>query len=291
MSSSQALLPPLALVGLDAARAKDEDDDAEYEELIPPENFAMIEKGLYRSACSLCLSLSLALLGGDVEDPELTERSTLSVVHALTGGFPKKKNFAFLKKCLGLRSILTLVLEDYPLANSEFNRMHNIKLLQFGVPGNKVAGEQEEATVTGILQQWLTTSAASAARNRSWTSQRTASSRRSKPCSTSATTRCSSTATRARCGLVLCGDTEQQHWTHVCHGGRQHRTGCLVGSLRKVQKWAFSSIFDEYIRFSAPKPRMMDQQVRLSVFRATRAGDSELTNSSSCLMRTVHRVI
>jgi tyrosine-protein phosphatase SIW14 len=30
-------------------RAKDEDDDAEYEELIPPENFAMIEKGLYRS--------------------------------------------------------------------------------------------------------------------------------------------------------------------------------------------------------------------------------------------------
>lgn len=35
-----------------------------------------------------------------------------------------------------------------------------------------------------------------------------------------------------------------------------------MGSLRKVQKWAFSSIFDEYIRFSAPKPRMMDQQVR-----------------------------
>jgi tyrosine-protein phosphatase SIW14 len=29
------------------------------------------------------------------------------------------------------------VLEDYPLANSEFNRMHGIQLLQFGVPGNK----------------------------------------------------------------------------------------------------------------------------------------------------------
>lgn len=26
-----------------------EEDDADYEELIPPENFAMIEKGLYRS--------------------------------------------------------------------------------------------------------------------------------------------------------------------------------------------------------------------------------------------------
>lgn len=77
------------------------EDDGEYEELIPPENFAMIEKGLYRS------------------------------------GFPKKKNFAFLKKSLRLKSILTLVLEDYPLANSEFNRQNGITLLQFGVPGNK----------------------------------------------------------------------------------------------------------------------------------------------------------
>ncbi|KUF95785.1 Cysteine protease [Phytophthora nicotianae] len=79
-----------------------EEEDGDYEELIPPENFAMIEKGLYRS------------------------------------GFPKKKNFAFLKKSLQLKSILTLVLEDYPLANTEFNKMHGIKLLQFGVPGNKV---------------------------------------------------------------------------------------------------------------------------------------------------------
>lgn len=35
-----------------ARRAKDEEDDSEYEELIPPENFAMIEKGLYRSTFS-----------------------------------------------------------------------------------------------------------------------------------------------------------------------------------------------------------------------------------------------
>lgn len=41
-----------------------------------------------------------------------------------------------------------------------------------------------------------------------------------------------------------------------------------MGSLRKVQKWAFSSIFDEYIRFSAPKPRMMDQQVRVVLITA-----------------------
>ncbi|RHY18586.1 hypothetical protein DYB35_012072 [Aphanomyces astaci] len=61
---------------------KDDDVDAEYEELIPPENFAMVERGLYRS--------------------------------------------------------MTLVLEDYPLSNNEFNKLNNVTLLQFGVPGNKV---------------------------------------------------------------------------------------------------------------------------------------------------------
>lgn len=44
---------------LDAARGKDDDDDSEYEELIPPENFAMIEKGLYRSACYCSIMLAM----------------------------------------------------------------------------------------------------------------------------------------------------------------------------------------------------------------------------------------
>lgn len=90
-SVSNAPLPDTSLIK----------EDGDYEELIPPENFAMIERGLYRS------------------------------------GFPKKKNFAFLKS-LGLRSILTLVLEEYPFANTEFNNQNRIQLLQFGVPGNKV---------------------------------------------------------------------------------------------------------------------------------------------------------
>jgi hypothetical protein len=46
-----------ALAG-DSARVKAlEEEEADYEELIPPENFAMIEKGLYRSA-SLCSTRS-----------------------------------------------------------------------------------------------------------------------------------------------------------------------------------------------------------------------------------------
>lgn len=44
-----------------------------------------------------------------------------------------------------------------------------------------------------------------------------------------------------------------------CNKGK-HRTGCLVGCLRKLQHWTFVSIFDEYRKFSHPKSRSMDQQ-------------------------------
>ena len=73
------------------------DDD---EEFCPPDNFALIEKGIYRSA------------------------------------FPMKRNFTFLAR-IRLRSILTLILEEYPAANVEFNEKHGIKLFQYGMEGNK----------------------------------------------------------------------------------------------------------------------------------------------------------
>ncbi|KAF0702877.1 hypothetical protein AaE_015660 [Aphanomyces astaci] len=165
---------------------KDDDVDAEYEELIPPENFAMVERGLYRS------------------------------------GFPKKKNFTFLRT-LGLKSILTLVLEDYPLSNNEFNKLNNVTLLQFGVPGNKepfvdIPEKGIAAALSAVLDQ------------------------RNHPM------------------LIHCNKGKVRHCPCILLPSYLHRTGCLVGCLRKVQRWAFSSIFDEYIRFSHPKPRMMDQQ-------------------------------
>ncbi|KNC97164.1 hypothetical protein, variant [Spizellomyces punctatus DAOM BR117] len=75
-------------------------EDLADEELYPTENFNMVTKGVYRSA------------------------------------FPKKKNFSFLKK-LGLKSILTLILEEYPDQNKKFMEENKIKLFQFGVAGNK----------------------------------------------------------------------------------------------------------------------------------------------------------
>ena len=40
----------------------------------------------------------------------------------------------------------------------------------------------------------------------------------------------------------------------------QHRTGCLVGTLRRLQTWSLTAIFDEYRRYSHPKSRQMDLQ-------------------------------
>ncbi|KAJ6403967.1 hypothetical protein OIU84_012209 [Salix udensis] len=46
-----------------------------------------------------------------------------------------------------------------------------------------------------------------------------------------------------------------------CKRGK-HRTGCLVGCLRKLQQWCLTSIFDEYQRFAAAKARVSDQSRR-----------------------------
>ncbi|KAK9245965.1 tyrosine phosphatase family-domain-containing protein [Lipomyces tetrasporus] len=44
-----------------------------------------------------------------------------------------------------------------------------------------------------------------------------------------------------------------------CNRGK-HRTGCLVGCIRKLQDWSLTMIFDEYRRFAHPKVRPLDQQ-------------------------------
>ena len=55
---------------------EDQDQEDDDEEFLPPSNFSLVEAGVYRSA------------------------------------FPLKKNFPFLKG-LGLKAILTLILEEY----------------------------------------------------------------------------------------------------------------------------------------------------------------------------------
>ncbi|PVU85739.1 hypothetical protein BB559_005602 [Furculomyces boomerangus] len=148
-------------------------DENYIEEFIPPENFAMVAPNIYR------------------------------------GGMPKKKNQPFLEK-LGLKSILTLILEEYPVQNQSYLKKNNIKLFQFGVAGNKepFVDIPEDVMVKAVL-------------------------------------------------TLL--DTRNHPILIHCNKGK-HRTGCLVGCMRKIQGWSYTSIFDEYRRFSAPKSRSMDQQ-------------------------------
>jgi tyrosine-protein phosphatase SIW14 len=143
------------------------------EMLIPPLNFSMVIPGVYRS------------------------------------GYPNKKNFEFLKK-IGLKSILYLCPERYADSNMEFARANSIRILQFGIEGNKEPFVHiPEEAIRGAVEQ-------------------------------------------------LC-DTRNHPILIHCNKGK-HRTGVLVGCLRKVQGWSLTSIFDEYRRFAGSKVRMLDQQ-------------------------------
>jgi tyrosine-protein phosphatase OCA1 len=41
----------------------------------------------------------------------------------------------------------------------------------------------------------------------------------------------------------------------------RHRTGTVVGCWRKLQRWALSSILEEYRRYAGMKVRVLNEQV------------------------------
>ncbi|KAJ3011629.1 tyrosine-protein phosphatase required for protection against superoxide stress (By similarity) [Thoreauomyces humboldtii] len=45
----------------------------------------------------------------------------------------------------------------------------------------------------------------------------------------------------------------------MCNLGR-HRTGTVVGCLRKLQRWNLTSIFEEYRRYAGPKVKVLNEQ-------------------------------
>ncbi|PWN92973.1 protein-tyrosine phosphatase, partial [Acaromyces ingoldii] len=141
--------------------------------LVPPDNFAMVNTYVYRSS------------------------------------FPKKKHFAFLET-LGLKSVLTLILEEYPEPNMRFLDANGITFFQFGIPGNKEPFVSIPPDKIGAA-------------------------------------------------LVTILDRRNHPMLIHCNKGK-HRTGCLIGCLRKLQQWSLTTIFDEYRRFSYPKSRSMDQE-------------------------------
>ncbi|KAK9450157.1 tyrosine phosphatase family-domain-containing protein [Limtongia smithiae] len=59
--------------------------------------------------------------------------------------------------------------------------------------------------------------------------------------------------------LVIAMNPENQPILIHCNRGK-HRTGCVVGCMRKLQDWSLTMIFDEYRRHAHPKIRPLDQQ-------------------------------
>lgn len=59
--------------------------------------------------------------------------------------------------------------------------------------------------------------------------------------------------------LEIVLEPENQPILIHCNRGK-HRTGCLVGCIRRLQNWSLTMIFDEYRRFAFPKARALDQQ-------------------------------
>eukprot|EP01104_Vermistella_antarctica_P006223 TRINITY_DN16944_c0_g1_i1.p1 TRINITY_DN16944_c0_g1~~TRINITY_DN16944_c0_g1_i1.p1 ORF type:complete len:165 (+),score=26.31 TRINITY_DN16944_c0_g1_i1:351-845(+) len=47
---------------------------------------------------------------------------------------------------------------------------------------------------------------------------------------------------------------------YVCCNLGRHRTGTIIGCLRKLQRWNLTSIFEEYRRHSGPKVRLLNEQ-------------------------------
>ncbi|KAH6573347.1 hypothetical protein BASA50_005537 [Batrachochytrium salamandrivorans] len=74
--------------------------------------------------------------------------------------------------------------------------------------------------------------------------------------------------------LVKFLDKSNQPILLHCNKGK-HRVGCLVGCLRKLQKWSMASIFDEYRRFAGNKMHIADQEF-IEIFDSSAISDSLL---------------
>ncbi|XP_021823192.1 probable tyrosine-protein phosphatase At1g05000 isoform X1 [Prunus avium] len=169
-------------------------------------------------------------------------------------GFPHSGNFSFLKS-LGLRSVIYLCPEPYPEENKEFLKANGIRLFQFGMDGSQLMFSLMWLAIATYLQM-------DAGRQEHYV-------------------KIPEHAIREALQVVL--DVRNHPLLIHCKRGK-HRTGCLVGCLRRLQKWCLTSIFDEYQRFAAAKARVSDQRFielfDISTFK-------HLPTSFSCSKRVV----
>jgi hypothetical protein len=61
----------------------------------------------------------------------------------------------------------------------------------------------------------------------------------------------------------------QNYPLHVMCKFGHHRTGTVIGCLRKLQGWNLTAIFEEYRRYAGSKVRFLNEQVQLSLMNST----------------------
>ncbi|KAH9607690.1 hypothetical protein KSS87_010953 [Heliosperma pusillum] len=133
-------------------------------------------------------------------------------------GFPEFNNFSFLQT-LNLNSIIYLCTEPYPEEHCKFLELHNIRLFQFGIEGTKV-NSYLYADIVALIVESVPEEVVSKA-------------------------------------LRILMDVRSYPILIHCKRGK-HRTGCVVGCLRKLQNWCLSSVLEEYQRFAGTKARISD---------------------------------
>ncbi|XP_022147823.1 probable tyrosine-protein phosphatase At1g05000, partial [Momordica charantia] len=174
---------------------------------------------------------------------------------------PDSSNFSFLHT-LGLRSIICLCPEPYPEDSMDFLKSNGIRLFQFGIEGTKAGSDKADAYVNLILE---------CMRNLDMSAEHMY--------YLEPFVNIPDDSIREALKVIL--DVRNRPVLIHCKRGK-HRTGCVVGCFRKLQKWCLTSVFDEYQRFAAAKARISDQRF---IERFDVSGLKHLPSSFSCSKR------
>ncbi|KAL2347506.1 hypothetical protein Fmac_001506 [Flemingia macrophylla] len=123
--------------------------------------------------------------------------------------------------------------EPYPEANIDFLKSNGIKLFHFGIEGHKALFMPTSGSISGNRVGLLNGNG-------------------------EPFVNIPEDTIREALKVVL--DVRNHPVIIHCKRGK-HRTGCLLGCYRKLQKWCLSSVFDEYQRFAAAKGRVSDERI------------------------------
>ncbi|KAF1334044.1 Tyrosine phosphatase, partial [Globisporangium splendens] len=158
-------------------------------------------------------------------------------------GFPNRKNHAFLQQ-LGLKSVLYLCHQEHQKDNIAFFEENGITVFQCPIDGNKVGASCHTLYLQHVERLSVHRLVVVVAfpivhvRQEPFISI--------------------NPEAMADALRHLLDVRNHPILVHCTKG--THRTGCVIGCMRKMQYWSLTSIIDEYCRFAGPRMRLLDQQ-------------------------------